>query len=318
MRNIFRSSDRAARHWPSPAPACLGRASRRRSSRRTPKSPSSAPSACGASPTAAAPITIVPVAAALLRIHDAAYYRRLALDLRVGEEFPLDAIATHLESIGYSRRDPVEMVGEYSIRGGILDVFGAETARPLRVEFFGDEIESIRRFDVETQRSVMKISEAQILPLVEQPRSRQLLHAIAEKLDYEGVASPGDIFPGWEFAAALAEPRQHSLLDLAPGSLVVLDEPEQLRAASERLWKRLDQQPSPLAAANFLAWEAFETALASPTRTPRARSRSRPSPPRHSPLARLPRKYAGCRGRSPHHGRARLSRGFLRAHPRRP
>ena len=41
------------------------------------------------------------------------------------------------------------MVGEYSIRGGILDVFPAENARPLRIEFFGDEIESIRRFDVE-------------------------------------------------------------------------------------------------------------------------------------------------------------------------
>jgi transcription-repair coupling factor (superfamily II helicase) len=212
----------------------------------------------------AAPVTVVPVSAALLRIHDAAYYRRLALDLHVGEELPLDAIATHLESIGYSRRDPVEMVGEYSIRGGILDVFGAESARPLRVEFFGDEIESIRRFDVESQRSVMKISEAQVLPLVEQPRSRQLLHAIAEKLEYQNVASPGDIFPGWEFAAPLAEPREYSLLDLAPSSLVVLDEPEQLRAASERLWKRLDQQPSPLAAANFLAWEAFEAALASP------------------------------------------------------
>jgi transcription-repair coupling factor (superfamily II helicase) len=208
-----------------------------------------------------APITVAPVSAALLRIHDAAYYRRLALDLHAGEELPLDAIQTHLESIGYSRRDPVEMVGEYSIRGGILDVFGAESARPLRVEFFGDEIESIRRFDVESQRSVMKIAEAQVLPLVEQPRSRKLLHDIAEKLDYEGVASPGDVFPGWEFAAPLAEPRQHSLLDLAPNSLVVLDEPEQLRSASERLWKRLDQQPSPLAAANFFAWEAFETAL---------------------------------------------------------
>ena len=89
------------------------------------------------------------MASALLRVHDAAYYRRLALDLRVGEELPLDDIETHLESIGYARRDPVEMVGEYSIRGGILDVFGAESARPLRVEFFGDEIESIRRFDVE-------------------------------------------------------------------------------------------------------------------------------------------------------------------------
>ena len=143
-----------------------------------------------------APITITPAASALLRTHDAEYYRRLALAIRTGEELPLDTIETHLRSIGYERRDPVEMVGEYSIRGGILDVFGAESARPLRIEFFGDEVESIRRFDVETQRSVLKVPEAEILPLLEQPRH-------------------GDVFPGWEFAAAAEEPRKHSLLALA-------------------------------------------------------------------------------------------------------
>jgi len=215
-----------------------------------------------------APITIAPVASALFRTHDADYYRRLALDVRAGEELPLDAIEEHLKSIGYERHDPVEMVGEYSIRGGILDVFSAESARPLRVEFFGDEIESIRRFDVESQRSVVKVSEARVLPLVEQPRSRQLLHAIAEKLDYQGVASPGDPFPGWEFGAALAEPRARSLLDLAGEAVVVLDEPEQLRSAAERLWKRLDQlRGSPdLAAANFFDWESFESSLAARAR----------------------------------------------------
>ncbi len=107
-----------------------------------------------------APITVAPAASALLRTHAPEYYRRLALELRVGEELPLDAIEAHLHSIGYEKRDPVEMVGEYSIRGGILDVFPAENARPLRIEFFGDEIESIRRFDVDSQRSVMKVSEA--------------------------------------------------------------------------------------------------------------------------------------------------------------
>lgn len=191
--------------------------------------------------TGGAPITIAPVGSALLRVHDAAYYRRLALELRTGEELPLDDIQAHLQSIGYSRRDPVEMVGEYSVRGGILDVFGAESQRPLRVEFFGDEIESIRRFEVESQRSVMKISEAQILPLAEQPRLRGM-----------------DPFPGWEFSAALEDPRPNSMFDLAADATVFLDEPEQLQAASERLWKRLDQNHAPeLAAANFYQWEDF-------------------------------------------------------------
>src|SRR4029077_19319601 len=169
-----------------------------------------------------APITITPTASALLRTHDADYYRRLALAFRTGEELPLETIETHLRSIGYERRDPVEMVGEYSIRGGILDVFGAESARPLRIEFFGDEVESIRLFDVETQRSILKVSEAEILPLLEQPR-----HAA--------------IFPGWEFAVAADDPRKHSLLALAREPVVILDEPEDIRSAAERLWKRLEQ-----------------------------------------------------------------------------
>ena len=191
------------------------------------------------------PITIAPVGSALLRIHNGDYYRRLAVELRVGEELPLETIEAHLVSIGYEKREPVEMTGEYSIRGGILDVFPAENARPLRIEFFGDEIESIRRFEVESQRSVMKLTEVEVLPLAEQPRI-------------------GATHPGWEFAAALEDRREQTLLDLEAGALIVLDEPEQIRGAAERLWKRLDQveDSADLAAASFLHWENFETRLA--------------------------------------------------------
>jgi len=191
------------------------------------------------------PITIAPVGSALLRTHVGDYYRRLAVELRIGEELPLETIEAHLVSIGYEKREPVEMTGEYSIRGGILDVFPAENARPLRIEFFGDEIESIRRFDVESQRSVMKLSEVEVLPLAEQPRI-------------------GAAYPGWEFAAALEDRREQTLLDLEAHALVVLDEPEQIRSAAERLWKRLDQQEdsAELSAASFLHWEEIETRLA--------------------------------------------------------
>ncbi len=197
-----------------------------------------------------APITIAPAGSALLRIHPGDYYKRLAVELRTGEELPLETIEAHLKSIGYERREPVEMTGEYSIRGGILDVYPAGQARPLRVEFFGDEIESIRRFDVDSQRSVMKVTEAQVLPLAEQPRI-------------------GMEAPGWEFVAALDDLREHSLIELAQassghGALIVLDEPEQIRSAAERLWKRLDQTPeaAELARATFLPWEDFENRLA--------------------------------------------------------
>lgn len=191
------------------------------------------------------PITVTPVASALLRTEGADFYSQLALTLRVNDEIPLNDLIAHLESIGYEKREPVEMTGEYSLRGGILDVFPAEAAKPIRVELFGDLIESIRRFDVETQRSVMKVAEATLLPLVEYPKSRPVLREIAEQVD---VPSPGDSFPGWEFLVPLVRPRPASLISLMKNPLIVLDEPEQIATAAERLWKRLEDpdRPSPI------------------------------------------------------------------------
>jgi transcription-repair coupling factor (superfamily II helicase) len=191
-------------------------------------------------------ITITPVASALLRTEAAEFYRQLALTLRVGEEIPLQDLLTHLESIGYEKRDPVEMVGEYSLRGGILDIFPAEASKPIRIELFGDLIESIRRFDVATQRSVMKVSEASLLPLAEYPKSRELFDALGEPA------------PGWEFMVPLVRPRSHSLFSLTENPLVVLDEPEQAASAADRFWKRLEEKPDrPFPCppeANFFAW----------------------------------------------------------------
>ncbi len=211
------------------------------------------------------PLTVAPIGSAVLRTESPEFYRQLALTLRTGEEIPMDALISHLESIGYERREPVEMVGEYSVRGGILDIFPAESNRPVRVEFFGDEVESIRRFDVETQRSVLKVAEATILPLVEYPRSRPLFHDLAAKIDFEGVASPGDVFPGWEFVVPMLRPRTQSVLCFSPDAIVVLDEPEQISAAAERMWKRLDDpdRPSPISAeANYFRWGELQAQIA--------------------------------------------------------
>ncbi|MBY0376097.1 MAG: transcription-repair coupling factor, partial [Bryobacteraceae bacterium] len=171
------------------------------------------------------PITIAPVASAMFRVDSGDAYRQLALHLRVNDEIPLESLTQHFESIGYERRDPVEMVGEYSVRGGIVDVFPPEASKPLRLEFFGDTLESLRRFDAESQRSVLKLDQAWVLPLAEFQRPR----AIAEQA------------PGWEFRRALEHPRRGSLLDLVKKPLLILDEPEQTKAAAERWWKRMEE-----------------------------------------------------------------------------
>ena len=226
-------------------------------------------------------ITITPVASALLRTEAAEFYRQLALTLRVGEEIPLEDLLAHLQSIGYEQRDPVEMVGEYSLRGGILDIFPAEASKPIRIELFGDLIESIRRFDVETQRSVLKVSEATLLPLAEYPKSRELFLELADQMD---VPSPGDPFPGWEFVVPLVRPRKYSLFSLTENPVVIIDEPEQAAGASDRLWKRLEEHPDrPFPCppdANFYTWpELHRTWKQSRTRPPRTRGPRQPPIP---------------------------------------
>jgi transcription-repair coupling factor (superfamily II helicase) len=188
-------------------------------------------------------IALAPVAAALSRTEAPPYYRQLTQNLHVKEEVPLDDLAAHLESVGYERRDPVEMVGEYSIRGGILDVFSPEQTQPVRIEFFGDEIESIRRYDPESQRSIHKLNECVLQPLTEFQKSRALLAELGD----------GGSFPGWELLVPTVRPRTGSLVDFFDNPLILIDEPELTSAAADRLWTRLEFRPE----ASTLTWEEF-------------------------------------------------------------
>ncbi|HJT87388.1 MAG TPA: transcription-repair coupling factor, partial [Bryobacteraceae bacterium] len=172
--------------------------------------------------------------------------RQLALKLRVGDELPIEEVVAHLLSIGYERREPVEMMGEFSVRGGILDVFPPESPKPVRIDLFGDLVESIRRFDVESQRSVLKVEECTLLPLTEYQKSAALLtelHELVREADLPArdLPPPGEPFPGWEVLTAMARPRNSSVFSLLENPVIVWDEPEQVRGAAERFWKRLEQ-----------------------------------------------------------------------------
>ncbi len=156
------------------------------------------------------------------------------------------------------------MVGEYSVRGGILDVFSPESAQPVRLDLFGDLLESIRRFDPESQRSVLKVEEAVLLPLTEYQKSRALLADLAERLQESGVHArdlppPGEPFPGWGTATVpLVRPRRASVFSLLDRPVILWDEPGQVRSAAERLWTRLDQAPTSQAydpASVFFHWK---------------------------------------------------------------
>ena len=123
--------------------------------------------------TGAASIVIVPVEAACMRVFPGVFYAMLGRVLRRDEEVDIEELTTHLASVGYSAMDIVEMPGQFTRRGGIFDVYSPEADRPVRVELFGDEVESIRKFEPDSQRSSAAVDSAVLLPLTETPVSER-------------------------------------------------------------------------------------------------------------------------------------------------
>jgi transcription-repair coupling factor (superfamily II helicase) len=202
--------------------------------------------------TGAVSLVVAPVTSAASRLRSPEYYADLARTVRRSETIDPEALLGHLKTVGYTAVDVVEMPGEYALRGGVLDVYSPEADRPVRVEFFGDEVESIRKFDPGTQRSSNPVEEAVLLPLTETPMREDLLGAIhtrlsgkriagAEKSVEHAVRAAGvTVFPGWEFYAPVAGADQ-SLFDLLPEALVLTDEPDNLHAEFKRMWDRIEE-----------------------------------------------------------------------------
>src|SRR6266481_1789471 len=202
--------------------------------------------------TGAVSIIVSPITATALRLRSAEYYADLARIVRRGDTFDTDPLLRHLNTVGYASTDVVEMPGEYALRGGILDVYSPEDDRPVRIEFFGDEIESIRKFDPATQRSSNAVDEALLLPLTETPVTEELLGAVHARLSgkritgneeiiEQAVRSGGvTVFPGWEFYASVAG-AHHTVFDLLPRALVLADEPDTLKPEFDHAWSRIEE-----------------------------------------------------------------------------
>ncbi len=198
-----------------------------------------------------ASIVVAPATAAATRLRGPEFYTDLARSIRRAEALDVDGLIAHLNTVGYESTDVVEMPGQYALRGGILDVYSPEADRPLRIEFFGDEIESIRKFDPGTQRSSTPVDEALLLPLTETPVNEQLLGAIHARLSGKRIAGPEEVveevvraggvtvFPGWEFYAPVAG-ADRSLFDLLPRAIVLVDEPDSVKREFDRVWERIN------------------------------------------------------------------------------
>jgi transcription-repair coupling factor (superfamily II helicase) len=205
--------------------------------------------------TGGASVVIAPVEAAAMKLFPRHFYGGLAQVLRRGDEVDVDTLLAHLAGVGYTPMDIVEMPGQYTRRGGIVDIYSPEADRPVRFEFFGDEIETIRKFDPETQRSSSPLDEALLLPLTETPVTERLLATVHTRLSgtrieagddpdlvAEAISAGGvSVFPGWEFFAGVAEANA-TLLDLMPRSLLFVEEPAMIQNQIDRWWSKVAQR----------------------------------------------------------------------------
>jgi transcription-repair coupling factor (superfamily II helicase) len=212
-------------------------------------------------------------------------FERSVLEIRPDEDHPLEALAEHLVTWGYRRTDLVAEVGDFAVRGGILDVFppgGGEASprpgnpsgassplspsgseAPVRIELFGDTVDTLRRFDPASQRSEERLDALRLLPLLLYPggpkdarRLANLLASLhgfdgegrrvpeARKLDpevprlLEDLRSGSDI-PGWENYLPLLADDTAGLDDFLPSALTVAVDPPSLESEVEHHADRL-------------------------------------------------------------------------------
>jgi len=149
-----------------------------------------------------------------------------------GEEIELDAVAGDLAAAGYERVEQVEERGQFAVRGGILDVFPATEERAVRIELFGDEVESMRWFSTFTQRSLGEAERVELAPAAELDlEHRELAELAAMEAAEEGKEAPSA-------AEALPLERFGPPLDLVPESTaVVLAALEEIEPALRDHWE---------------------------------------------------------------------------------
>ena len=160
-----------------------------------------------------------------------------ALQLEVGMSLLMEELTSRLVALGYERTDMVEGRGNFCVRGGIVDVFPLTTLNPIRIEFWGDEIDSIRVFDVESQRTIEAIKDISIFPaeefLVDTGKLEDIGSKILEK--YPNAISDVETIKNGNYLSKLDKyfeffyDETSSLLDyVSKDTLVFVDEPARI------------------------------------------------------------------------------------------
>ncbi len=180
---------------------------------------------------------------------------QLGCDLRRDEDFPPEQLVERLFSVGYVREDPIVGPGQLSMRGGIVDVWSPDAESPVRIEFFGDTVDSIRSFDPETQLSTGHLTEISIAPMREfavTPADLKDWAFFAEDSfgdakfarnlrDRTDFAAAGETFSGWEFLIPLSKPLTATVFDHLDDHILVIDEPASVENTLASFYDHLER-----------------------------------------------------------------------------
>ena len=203
-------------------------------------------------------LVLTTVNALVQRVPPRAAFEGRALSLKVGGTADPQAIAAFLEANGYSRSGTVMEPGEYASRGGILDIYPAGEGEPVRIDLFGDTIDSLRHFDTATQRSTGKVAELVLRPVSEVPLDAASISRFRE--GWRELFGPGSVddptyqaisegrrHPGIEHWVPLFHDAMETLLDYLPDAAVSLDNqaPESLEARLEMIADHAEARRAP-------------------------------------------------------------------------
>lgn len=185
------------------------------------------------------PVVITSIEALCFRIIPKESLLKSLEYLEAGEDFDRDLLLRKLESSGYERTSLVEERGDYSVRGGVIDIFSPLYPLPLRLEFWGDRLESIRQFDPVSQRSLKHLREMILLPAVEVIMDEEGIRRARSmgRLPEQGKEGAG--FPGQEAWLNHFYPRLDTLLHYLPeNGVIVLFDPHRMDAESRKTEKK--------------------------------------------------------------------------------
>jgi transcription-repair coupling factor (superfamily II helicase) len=196
----------------------------------------------GALSSSKSQVTVVCTPRALFRrLPPARDFLATAVELEPGEDYPIDVLLEHLVSFGYRRSDLVMEMGEIAVRGGVVDLFPPGADQPVRLDLFGDTLESIRSFDATSQRSDEVLPSLRILPLSLFPAGEEQARELGRRLAEQAGPRPSrDVaerlqylsgrggFAGWENYLPLLVEETQGLAEMLKGTLVVTVDPEAL------------------------------------------------------------------------------------------